>query len=146
MKKSAKATYHHNQTGNMSSKPFILFFNPVRHAVPFFEKLQEVAHTEVVTSKSREEFFKDVADKYKNIFAIYRTSASGTVSIELISPNRPAPLCRRHGLKDITVEANMVYNIGSGQVRCRVDRALAPKLQIHMPQWCRYVWARLLHT
>jgi hypothetical protein len=76
----------------MSSKPFILFFNPVRHAVPFFEKLQELAHTEVVTSKSREEFFKDVADKYKNIFAIYRTSASGTVSIELISPNRPAPL------------------------------------------------------
>jgi len=63
-----------------SSKPFVLFFNPVSHAVSFYQQLQQVAHTEVVTSKSREEFFKDVADKYKNIFAIYRTSASGAVS------------------------------------------------------------------
>ncbi|KAL3469807.1 D-isomer specific 2-hydroxyacid dehydrogenase [Aspergillus californicus] len=63
-----------------SSKPFVLFFNPVRHAGPFYKKLQEIAHTEVVTSKSREEFFKDVTNKYKNIFAIYRTSASGTVA------------------------------------------------------------------
>lgn len=63
-----------------SSKPFVLFFNPVKHAQPFYEKLQEVAHTEVVTSKSREEFFKDVEGKYKDIFAIYRTSASGAVS------------------------------------------------------------------
>lgn len=63
-----------------SSKPFILFFNPVKHAVSFYQKLQQVAHTEVVTSKSREEFFKDVGDKYRNIFAIYRTSASGVVS------------------------------------------------------------------
>lgn len=67
----------------MSSKPFVLFFNPVQHAMPFFQKLQEVAHTEVVTSKSRKEFFKDITDKYKNIFAVYRTSASGTVSIQL---------------------------------------------------------------
>lgn len=51
--------------------------------MPFFQKLQEVAHTEVVTSKSRKEFFKDITDKYKNIFAVYRTSASGTVSIQL---------------------------------------------------------------
>lgn len=69
-----------------SPKPFVLFFHPVRHAVPFFEKLQELAHTEVVTSKSREEFFKDITDKYKNIFAIYRTSASGIVSIKSLSP------------------------------------------------------------
>ncbi|RAK90120.1 2-hydroxyacid dehydrogenase [Aspergillus costaricaensis CBS 115574] len=63
-----------------SAKPRILFFNPVRHAVPFYVKLQEHAHTEVVTSKSREEFFKDVTEKYKDIFAIYRTSASGAVA------------------------------------------------------------------
>lgn len=63
-----------------SAKPRILFFNPVRHAVQFYDKLQEHAHTEVVTSKSREEFFKDVTEKYKDIFAIYRTSASGAVS------------------------------------------------------------------
>ncbi|CAI7615652.1 unnamed protein product [Penicillium palitans] len=63
-----------------SPKPFVLFFNPVQHALPFFQKLQEVAHTEVITSKSREEFFKDITDKYKNIFAVYRTSASGTVA------------------------------------------------------------------
>ncbi|KAJ6021421.1 hypothetical protein N7540_006925 [Penicillium herquei] len=63
-----------------TSKPFILFFNPVRHAKSFFVKLQEIAHTEVVTSQSRDEFFKDLRDKYKNIFAIYRTSASGSVA------------------------------------------------------------------
>ncbi|CAI7655622.1 unnamed protein product [Penicillium pancosmium] len=63
-----------------SSKPFVLFFNPVRHAGSFYAKLQNVAHTEVVTSKNRDEFFKDVRDKYKNIFAIYRTSASGAVA------------------------------------------------------------------
>lgn len=63
-----------------ASKPFVLFFNPVRHACSFYAKLQEVAHTEVVTSKGRADFFKDLQDKYKNIFAIYRTSASGTVS------------------------------------------------------------------
>ncbi|CAK40774.1 hypothetical protein CBS63078_6790 [Aspergillus niger] len=63
-----------------SAKPRILFFNPVRHAVPFYEKLQEHAQTEVVTSKGREEFFKDVTGKYKDIFAIYRTSASGAVA------------------------------------------------------------------
>lgn len=75
-----------------SPKPFVLFFNPVQHAMPFFQKLQEVAHTEVVTSKSREEFFKDITHKYKNIFAVYRTSASGTVSIEVLSLNSLVPL------------------------------------------------------
>lgn len=79
----ATATYRRHQIRKMSSKPFVLFFNPVQHAMPFFQKLQEVAHTEVVTSKSRKEFFKDITDKYKNIFAVYRTSASGTVSIQL---------------------------------------------------------------
>ena len=63
-----------------SSKPFVLFFNPVKHASSFYSKLQDVAHTEVVTSKSRDEFFKDVQSKYKDIFAIYRTSSSGAVS------------------------------------------------------------------
>ncbi|KAE8327310.1 D-isomer specific 2-hydroxyacid dehydrogenase [Aspergillus sergii] len=63
-----------------SPKPFVLFFNPVRHAVPFYETLQEVAHTEVVTSKSRDEFFNDITGKYRDIFAIYRTSASGAVA------------------------------------------------------------------
>lgn len=79
-RKVAQTAVHLSQTRKMSSsKPFVLFFNPVRHAASFYEKLQEVAHTEVVTSESREEFFKDVTDKYKNIFAIYRTSASGAV-------------------------------------------------------------------
>ncbi|KAJ5088818.1 hypothetical protein N7456_012434 [Penicillium angulare] len=63
-----------------ASKPFVLFFNPVKHAGSVYAKLQNIAHTEVVTSKSRDEFFKDVRDKYKNIFAIYRTSASGAVA------------------------------------------------------------------
>lgn len=61
------------------SKPFVLFFNPIKYARPFFEKLQQVAHTEVVTSKNRAEFFHDLRHKYKNIFAIYRTSSSGAV-------------------------------------------------------------------
>ncbi|KAJ5728231.1 hypothetical protein N7493_004561 [Penicillium malachiteum] len=61
-----------------TSKPFVLFFNPVRHTKSFYMKLQEVAHTEVATNQSRDEFFKDLRDKYKNIFAIYRTSASGS--------------------------------------------------------------------
>ncbi|KAK7705550.1 hypothetical protein SLS64_007917 [Diaporthe eres] len=63
-----------------STKPFILFFNPVRHAKAYYESLQEVARTELVTSKSRDEFFKDVEGKYKDISVIYRTSASGAVA------------------------------------------------------------------
>lgn len=69
-----------------SSKPFILFFNPVRHAEAYYESLQEVARTEVVTSKSRDEFFKDLEGKYKDISVIYRTSASGAVRNVLASP------------------------------------------------------------
>ncbi|KAE8417822.1 hypothetical protein BDV36DRAFT_309069 [Aspergillus pseudocaelatus] len=61
-------------------RPFILFFNPVRHAVPFYQQLQKVARTEVVTSKSREEFYSDLQRKYKDISIIYRTSASGAVA------------------------------------------------------------------
>ena len=68
----------------MSSKPFVLFFNPVRHAKSFYKDFQEVAHTEVVTSKNREEFFHDLKGKYNNLFAIYRTSASGSVSTILL--------------------------------------------------------------
>jgi ABC-type Fe3+-citrate transport system substrate-binding protein len=60
-------------------KPFMLFFDPVRHAKAYYEGLQKIARTEVVTSKSREEFFKDVKDKYNSVSVIYRTSASGAV-------------------------------------------------------------------
>jgi hypothetical protein len=62
-------------------KPFILFFSPVRHAKAAYEELQEVSRVEVVTSKNRQEFFKDVQDKYKDIQVIYRTSESGAVSL-----------------------------------------------------------------
>ncbi|CVK87723.1 related to glyoxylate/hydroxypyruvate reductase (D-isomer-specific 2-hydroxy acid dehydrogenase superfamily) [Fusarium mangiferae] len=61
-------------------KPFILFFSPVRHAKAAFEQLHEVARVGVVTSTNRQEFFKDVQDKYKDIQVIYRTSASGAVA------------------------------------------------------------------
>ncbi|KAH8878806.1 2-hydroxyacid dehydrogenase UNK4.10 [Thozetella sp. PMI_491] len=64
----------------MSFKPLILFFNPVNHAKPFYHSLQDIARTEVVTSKAREEFFQDVQDKYKDVSVIYRTSASGAVA------------------------------------------------------------------
>lgn len=73
---------HIRHIGTMSSsapKPFILFFNPVRHAKAYYESLQDVARTEVVTSKSRDEFFRDVESKYKDVSVIYRTSASGAV-------------------------------------------------------------------
>lgn len=61
------------------AKPRILFFNPVRHAVAAYEALKAVADPEVVTSKSRQQFFADLNNKYHNIRAIYRTSASGAV-------------------------------------------------------------------
>lgn len=64
----------------IATKPRILFFNPVRHAVAAYEALCRVAQCEVVTSKSRKEFFGDVRNKYHNVEAIYRTSASGAVS------------------------------------------------------------------
>ncbi|KAH8817097.1 D-isomer specific 2-hydroxyacid dehydrogenase [Xylogone sp. PMI_703] len=64
----------------LAAKPRILFFNPVRHALAAFESLSKVAQVEVVTSRSRQEFFKDIGDKYHNIRAIYRTSASGAVA------------------------------------------------------------------
>ncbi|KAI0157377.1 putative 2-hydroxyacid dehydrogenase [Xylariaceae sp. FL1272] len=63
-----------------NSKPFILFFNPVKHATGFYEELQTVARTEVVTSKSRKELYQDLKGKYSDISAIYRTSASGAVA------------------------------------------------------------------
>lgn len=61
------------------SKPLVLFFNPIDHAHGFLTKLQEVARTEVVTSKSREEWFKDLEGKYKDVYVIYRTTTSGEV-------------------------------------------------------------------
>ncbi|KAJ6114509.1 hypothetical protein N7486_000287 [Penicillium sp. IBT 16267x] len=63
-----------------SQKPLVLFFSPVKHAHSQYELLQQVARTEVVTSRSRDEFFKDLETKYKGAFAIYRTSASGIVA------------------------------------------------------------------
>jgi hypothetical protein len=71
-------------------KPFVLFFNPVKFARPFYEQLQKVAHTEVVTSRNRTEFFQDLQGKYRNIFAIYRTSSSGAVCPPAPEP-APAP-------------------------------------------------------
>ncbi|GAD92367.1 hypothetical protein PVAR5_0958 [Paecilomyces variotii No. 5] len=64
----------------LPAKPLVLFFSPVRHALPQYKQLQQVAHTEVVTSQSRDEFFHDISTKYQNAFAIYRTSASGSVA------------------------------------------------------------------
>ncbi|KAM0084922.1 hypothetical protein ACKRZS_002869 [Fusarium odoratissimum] len=69
------------QRDMQTPKPFILFFSPVRHAKAAYEELQEVARVEVVTSTNRQEFFKDIQDKYKDIQVIYRTSASGAVSL-----------------------------------------------------------------
>lgn len=65
--------------------PFILFFNPVRHATAFYADLQKVAKCEVVQSQNRSEFFRDIKDKYQDIDVIYRTSASGAVSADLLS-------------------------------------------------------------
>jgi glyoxylate reductase len=67
----------------MVSKPFILFFNPVRHALGVYQTLSTVARTEVIASKSRAEFFQDLKEKYKNIVAIYSTSSSYAVSKSL---------------------------------------------------------------
>lgn len=65
----------------MTSKPRILLFNPVKHALPEYEELQKSTSPELVTSKSREEFFEDCQTKYVNIAAIYRKSASGAVRL-----------------------------------------------------------------
>lgn len=62
------------------TKPRILFFNPVRHALENFRKLSSVAQTEVLTSKSRAEFFNECKGKYKDIVAIYSTSSSCAVT------------------------------------------------------------------
>ncbi|CZR56506.1 probable glyoxylate/hydroxypyruvate reductase (D-isomer-specific 2-hydroxy acid dehydrogenase superfamily) [Phialocephala subalpina] len=62
------------------SKPRILLFNPIRHAHDAYKKLSQVARTEVISSKSRAEFFEDVKDKYKDIVAIYSTSSSYAVA------------------------------------------------------------------
>jgi lactate dehydrogenase-like 2-hydroxyacid dehydrogenase len=71
----------------MSNKPKILFFSSVKHALAQYAELQESTAPEVVTSESREEFFKDCQTKYKDVAAIYRTSASGAVSSFSPSPS-----------------------------------------------------------
>jgi glyoxylate reductase len=63
------------------SKPRILFFNPVRHALEAYQKLSLETRTEVIASKSRAEFFQDVKDRYKDVVAIYSTSSSYSVTI-----------------------------------------------------------------
>jgi glyoxylate reductase len=63
----------------MISKPHILFFNPVRHALAAYQKLSSVAQTEILASKSRAELFQDFKVKYNNITAIYSTSSSYAV-------------------------------------------------------------------
>ncbi|KAB5511688.1 D-isomer specific 2-hydroxyacid dehydrogenase [Coniochaeta sp. 2T2.1] len=63
-----------------ASKPRVLFFSPVRHALATFEALGRIAHVELVTSKSRSEFFNDIQEKYHDIVVIYRTSSSGVVA------------------------------------------------------------------
>ncbi|KAL4748057.1 hypothetical protein BDW72DRAFT_205929 [Aspergillus terricola var. indicus] len=79
-----------------STKPFVLFFNPVKFARPFYEQLQKVAHTEVVTSRNRTESFQDLQEKYSNIFAIYRTSSSGAIAGKFDAEfiNRLPPSCK----------------------------------------------------
>lgn len=67
------------------SKPKILFFNPALHAVAQFEALSEVTKVELVSSKSRQELLRDSEIKYHNVQAIYRTSASGAVSLNIWS-------------------------------------------------------------
>ena len=67
------------------SKPLILFFSLVRHALTAYKALGAYARTELVTSTSRQDFFKDIRGKYKDAVAIYRTSASGVVSPHHVS-------------------------------------------------------------
>jgi hypothetical protein len=67
------------------SKPLILFFSPVRHALTTYKTLSAYARTEIVTSTSRQDFFEDIEGKYRDAVAIYRTSASGVVSPQHVS-------------------------------------------------------------
>ncbi|UPL03175.1 hypothetical protein LCI18_014109 [Fusarium solani-melongenae] len=88
-------------------KPRILFFNPVRHALAAYEALSAVAAPEVVASKSRAELFADLKDRYGDIRAIYRTSASGAVAgnfdKELIDHLPPSLKYICHTGRNITV-------------------------------------------
>lgn len=67
-------------------RPRILCFNAVQHALQDLESLREIADVEVISSKSRQELFCDFNDKYKDIDAIYRTSASGLVEFSHLVP------------------------------------------------------------
>ncbi|OQU94489.1 D-isomer specific 2-hydroxyacid dehydrogenase, NAD binding domain-containing protein [Cladophialophora immunda] len=102
----------------LAPKPRILFFNPVRHALKAYEALGQVARVEVVTSKSREEFFRDTRDKYHDIQAIYRTSASGAVAgnfdkefIQQLPPSLKYICHNGAGYDQIDVEACKARNI-----------------------------------
>ncbi|KIW41543.1 uncharacterized protein PV06_07092 [Exophiala oligosperma] len=102
----------------IATKPRILFFNPVRHAVAAYEALCRVAQCEVVTSKSRKEFFGDVRNKYHNVEAIYRTSASGAVAgnfdkefIDQLPPTLKFICHNGAGYDQIDVDACAIRNI-----------------------------------
>lgn len=57
--KVVQATFHLNQIRVMPlSKPFVLFFNPVKHARSFYEKLQEAAQTEAATPMALRRVFR----------------------------------------------------------------------------------------
>ena len=111
----------------MSSKPFVLFFNPVKHAQPFYGKLQEVAHTEVVSSTSRQEFFNDVDGKYKDIFAIYRTSASGAVS------ETPLDVV-------VVVVVVVVLRVAATKYSIQVAGKFDAEFIEHLPESCKYIF------
>lgn len=96
------------------SKPLVLFFSPVRHALSAYKELQQVAHTEVVTTQSRDEFFNDVATKYQNFVAIYRTSSSGSVSLILRSIHTGSS--EINGCMNRVNMLTTEYNVGSRKV------------------------------
>ncbi|OIW32821.1 hypothetical protein CONLIGDRAFT_694989 [Coniochaeta ligniaria NRRL 30616] len=102
----------------ITPKPRILFFNPVRHAIAAFEALSKVAQVEIVTSKSRQDFFRDIEGKYYDIRAIYRTSASGVVAgnfdeefIARLPPSLKFICHNGAGYDQIDVEACKARNI-----------------------------------
>ncbi|KAE8164981.1 D-isomer specific 2-hydroxyacid dehydrogenase [Aspergillus tamarii] len=118
-------------------QPFILFFNPVRHAVPFYQQLQKVARTEVVTCKSREEFYSDLQRKYKDISIIYRTSASGIVignfDVDLIQrlPSSCKHIC--HSGADPVIEAIvdlLIWLMLAGKFKTGLDFGRDPQGKI----------------
>jgi glyoxylate reductase len=86
----------------MRITPHILFFSPVRHAVQEYQHLSSIAKTQVISSKSRAEFFNDVKSKYNDITAIYSTSSSYAAS--------PPPNSSRLFLNPARLPVNLIKN------------------------------------